>query len=360
MMARQTSRTRPPPKSKRTKTFPVDLDVWNLRKRKSLAIADAYIRLGGGYAPAGKRMRDCAPQLFWVASTDGRTTDERVILVQTCKSRFCDVCSVLRSRKVFLSIAPRFEELLRDIPGARAALATFTMPNVPIDECRPACKRLLAAFRRLTQQKAFKAAVVGWMRSVEITINRNTGQLHPHLHALLVFRRGYFSKENNYFISQDRWVRMWQKAIKDPACRIVDIRVLRSKDKSRPLSSALAEVCKYPMKPMDLITQRCGAFSVDPEVLRPLHDGLRNMRLFAFGGRLRALDQTIAAFERTTDEWVLDAEELDAFIADFEPEVISAANFRWQGHAYLDQPNPTPQPDDPAPVPTVSPGGDVR
>lgn len=71
--------------------------------------------------------------------------------------------------------------------GNSVAMASFTMRHKRSDALRDTLGQLMAAYRRMVQQRAFRAlkerlGVAGWIRAVEVTVTWNGW--HPHVHVL--------------------------------------------------------------------------------------------------------------------------------------------------------------------------------
>lgn len=313
-----------------------DLRMWSDKKRKSAALAQAYLKLPRTYRALGTRVADCAPQILRIGTQGEQPQglDIKTLFSGTCKARLCPLCATLRARRQYARVLPRFEEAIVAYPGIRAAFATFTIPNVPLSELKTAGASITAGFRRMTQRTRFKKAVIGWMRAMELTLNRETMMVHPHLHVVLLLERGYFAKERDLYLTQQEWLDLWRQVMRDDAIQIVDIRPLRPRKRTGSLSSALGECTKYPLKPLAVWTrQPDGTYAVDPSVLEPLHNGLKGKRLFGFGGILRRAARVIEELER--EDWQLTEDEIEALTVpteDDEPYFVEA--FDWDGRDY--------------------------
>lgn len=313
-----------------------DLRMWSDKKRKSVALGDAYLRLPKTYRKLGQRIGECAPQILRIGTRGEQPAglDIKTLFAGTCKARLCPVCATLRARRQYARVVPRFENALITNPGVRAAFATFTIPNVPMDELRSAGSSILTGFRRMTQRRAFKRAVIGWMRAMELTLNRDTMMVHPHLHVVLLLQRGYFAKEHDLYLSQKEWLALWRGVMRDDAIQVVDIRPLRPKKRTGSLASALGECTKYPLKPLSVWTrQPDGSYQVDPVVLEPLHRGLKGKRLFGFGGILRRAGRVVTE-EPERDDWQLTEDEIEALAAPEDEEPYFVEAFDWDGRDY--------------------------
>ena len=81
---------------------------------------------------------------------------------------------------------------------------------------------------------------IGFVRTIEITVNPMTGELHPHVHIL------FLTPARSPRHHTTEWVQAWRQAARldyDPVC---DIRSVRGAEKG------LAEVLKYATKPAKL------------------------------------------------------------------------------------------------------------
>ena len=125
--------------------------------------------------------------------------------------------------------------------------------------------QLQEAFTRLQRTKAYKDAIQGAYRSIEITRNLNREDpnyltWHPHMHVLLVVHPSYLERHHKY-ITHEEWMQLWKRSARVPydpwvyvsAVPTVDTiskataNAKRRKDPSvtADMGDALAEVTKY-------------------------------------------------------------------------------------------------------------------
>lgn len=320
-----------------------DLAMWIDKKRKSVALGQAYAQIGGPVARLAERVLNCAPQIqrYGIERIHDVGLDIKTLFAGTCKARFCPLCATLRARRQYARVVPHFDSILVENPGVRAAFATFTVPNVPFDKGRTAGSAIIGGFRRMTQRKAFKQAVVGWMRAMEVTFDRKTRTLHPHLHVALLLHPHYFSKDHDLYLTQPEWLHLWQRSMGDEAIKIVDVRRLRPRKSGWPLSSALGEVTKYPLKPLEVFKVTPQGYVVDPDVLEPIHFAMRGKRMFGFGGLLRKAAVSVDDGDRIDGEWALDDEEYRALIERAEePEPYFIEDYIWDRGSYVEGQEP--------------------
>ena len=250
-------------------------------------------RVAGLYGDAGeqsryKRMRDCAESLTFamVAQTE-ETFRYRLRTAWFCRQRHCPICQwrrsmMLRSR-MLKAFHPDFDlgktrsrYVLEDYPKARFIFLTLTVRNCDICDLRATCKAMSQGWRRLINRKFFPA--IGWIRSLEITRNPQTGQAHPHFHCLLMVTSSYWKKEN--YIKQDKWTQYWKEAMRLDYDPVVDVRAVKGKDGSKyGITSGILETLKYEVKEADLVA--------DSKWLLELTNQLTKIRAFAVGGILK-------------------------------------------------------------------------
>ena len=124
--------------------------------------------------------------------------------------------------------------------GCRFVFLTLTVRNVSIDSLGPRIYDMSAAWNRFTQRRDFKRlGLLGWLRTLEVTRNSDTGTYHPHFHVVLVVPRGCWLPDHSW------WLRCWQLAARDDSIKFVNLRVL---DGSK---SSIEEISKYVVKDSD-------------------------------------------------------------------------------------------------------------
>lgn len=194
------------------------------------------------------------------------------------------MCSWRRSYKVFGQVSKIMDCIVTDY---KFLFLTLTVRNVSGDELKPTLSKMLEAWNRFTGYKDVKAVLRGYFRALEITHNKKKDTYHPHIHAILAVPKSY--GKGQCYIKRDEWLRMWQRAYRDPTITQVDIRLARPKDArnqseaeqkmseelSSRLASAIAELAKYPIKDTDLSSDK---------VVYYLSNALHGKRLVSFGG----------------------------------------------------------------------------
>lgn len=203
---------------------------------------------------------------------------------ESCRRRWCPVCSWRRSLKTWAQLTERLPGLLEQNGPVRWLLLTLTVRNCSIDELPATLDAMTGGWRRLINARGWPATA--WVRGLEITFPRS-GEAHPHFHALLAVKPSYFT---HGYVPQAEWVRRWKHACRLDYDPVVDVR------RVKPLSPAVAEACgdafaeamgglrevsKYVTKPADLGERA-------DDAVRGLA-ALKNRRFIDSGGWLRGV-----------------------------------------------------------------------
>jgi hypothetical protein len=149
------------------------------------------------------------------------------------------------------------------------------MPNVCGSDLKGALDRLTIGFNRLMKYKAVAAAVKGFYRGIEVTHNLDTDMFHPHIHTILAVSPSYFT--SRYYLSHDKWLDLWRRAMQDESITQVDVRRLKG-----DVEHACAEVAKYAVKPGEVLSFDDWDLTVN--TVRTLDKALDHRRLIGFGG----------------------------------------------------------------------------
>ena len=221
-----------------------------------------------------------------------------------CRVRHCPVCQWRRSQMWVARFLQALPKLLEANQAARFVFMTLTQRNVAIGDLRVTLRSMNSAWARLSERKALKAGVLGWIRTTEVTRGKD-GSAHPHFHVLMMVQSNYFTK---HYVKQPDWVQMWRKSLRADYDPIVDIRPIRGSSKSigsdpqNPVIAAARETLKYSVKPTDMIADRIWFLELTRQV--------NKMRFIASGGILKDI---LRPDEESEKEMLLlrDAEEAD-------------------------------------------------
>ncbi|MGL5059194.1 MAG: protein rep [Microcoleus sp.] len=191
--------------------------------------------------------------------------------VRFCSDKRCLICQWQRSLKWKARMYNVLPKVVEKHIDQRWLFLNFTQKNVPITELRNNHQHMNSSFRRLTQLKNWPAG--GWIRSTEVTRGGNDSA-HSHCHCLMMVPPSFFSGRN--YVNQNKWVSMWQKALKVDYKPILDVRAVKQ---GRYPMELVPEVMKYVTKESDLVADR--------EWFLEYTRQLQGMRMIAAGGLLK-------------------------------------------------------------------------
>lgn len=279
----------------------VDIELekkWTPKKEQSLILSDSYVRLD--WRRKAERVADCGSWLEFVErseqgqggtgsgcpcgapdGTPARTTAYKLYHANFCRDRLCPMCSWRRSYKIFGQVS-QIMNLLGN--NYRYIFLTLTVPNCEPEELNKLIDDMVKGWHRLVNRKAFKTAVKGFFRALEVTRNKKTGTYHPHFHVVIAVEPHYFKDER--YIKRDEWLQLWHQSMKDDTITQVDVRTMKNKKtgevSGEALASAVAETAKYAVKSADYIFKNND--SLMDEIVLTLSSALSHRRLTAFGG----------------------------------------------------------------------------
>jgi len=237
------------------------------------------------------------------------------------------MCQKRRSLVVFHQVKNVCSLIARDYPTYKYILLTLTVPNVKAEDLSSKISDMAHAWKKLVKRVEFIKATKGWFRTLEVTYNKKRDDYHPHYHVLVCVPSGYFKKG---YIKQDRWVGLWQEAMKDYSITQVDVRKIKPNPKkqgSDALSSAAAEVGKYATKPSDYLEKNNtdSRYVATSKIVQDLATHLTRRKLVAFGGLM-------LEYSKLLDLQDVDSDSIDLIHTDGEQDQIEAIEteiYRW-------------------------------
>lgn len=279
----------------------IELDTKFAPKRLSaLLLSASYGRLGE--SSKAQRVADCGTFLEFAHAIDADGVMSEKGKLQNanfCRDRLCPMCSWRRSYKIFAQVSQ-----IMSLIGSKYkfVMLTLTVPNCCPDELTETVQRLFGAWGNLIRSKAFKTAVKGYFRALEVTRNKKNGTYHPHFHCILAVPLDY--AESDLYIPRDEWLKMWRKCYQDESIISLDVRMAKGKNTEtencvEALSSAVAEIAKYAVKSSDYLIKDDEALTDD--IVFRLGSALYRKRLADFDHR--------GAFHKAREELQLDDAE---------------------------------------------------
>lgn len=250
---------------------------WKERKESTLDLAASYKRIGSNKY---YRVLDCSTFLEFRLTT---VNDLKLTNANFCKVRLCPMCSWRRSLKIFGQVS-KVMDYVEENYNYRYIFLTLTVKNCYGEDLRDTLDLMTKAFNGMTRRKAFKQAIKGYFRSLEITYNNKENTYHPHFHMILAVDNSYFTQSRIY-LSQENWTSLWQSCLKVDYTPIVDVRRIKADD-NQGFGKAVAETAKYTVKADDfLIRDEKGNIqeNLTDEVVETLDYALHRKRLTSFG-----------------------------------------------------------------------------
>ena len=207
----------------------VQRDIWRtMSAHKSQAMRVADILEATGYDAAAAAIRRCGNHVIMREYIDGHTEVANALY---CRHRLCPMCSWRRSLKLSgncrnaaitstRNTGQQPQRKSRTPTGWRYLHLVLTLRNCTSYGLSDVLDQLQEAFTRLQRTKAYKDAIQGAYRSIEITRNLNRADpdyltWHPHMHVLLVVHPSYLERHHKY-ITHDEWMQLWKRSARVP------------------------------------------------------------------------------------------------------------------------------------------------
>ncbi len=164
-----------------------------------------------------------------------------------CRERLCPMCQWRRSIKLGVQSDKVYKAL--NEKGYRHIFVTLTLRNCKDVDLSHTIDHLLESLSRLKRTTAWKKAIKGTYRALEVTYNKESDTYHPHIHMICTVEESYFS--GNDYLSKDKLIALWRRSAEldyDPS---VSIEVVKQKP-HQTITSACVELCKYPVKSAEI------------------------------------------------------------------------------------------------------------
>ena len=234
-----------------------------------------------GFTKESEKIKQCGNYLEFIFKEHQITKDTKKKLANAnfCKNRFCPVCSWRRTRNITGQLKEAFTAIQEKEKIATLFL-TLTVNNPDVKDLKDTIAKMNKAFKRMSETKRFKNAILGYFKSIEILGEQTpNGQAHPHFHILLVVKENYFKKSD--YINQKEFLQMWRDATRNQNITQVDVRRIKSKNENfSDIDSAIAETVKYAVKHSDLCKRTNEDFYY-------LYTQTKNLRFISAGGILK-------------------------------------------------------------------------
>jgi len=244
-----------------------------------------------------ERVKSCS--VFMQHLTTQDLSAKRVHKSSLCGNRFCPLCTWNKAKKDAIMISVVMEAL-RQEEQQEFIFLTLTAPNVQGADLKNEIDRFNKAFHKMFKRRKVAKVINGYIRKLEVTYNKerfitkemyqnakgyfdrrelgiddnnpNYDTYHPHFHVVMAVNKSYFTSRD--YINQSQWLEMWRECMDDPSITQVDIRKVRSSEKSE--NGAVAEVAKYSAKGNELYHSQ--------PVFEVFYNALKGRQLITFHG----------------------------------------------------------------------------
>lgn len=258
----------------------------------------------------GERMIVCSDFIFFNQEISNDVMSLKLARAHFCHVRACPICQWRRSLVMKANVLNNLPKLIKEYPKARYVMLTLTVKNCGVNEVRETIKAMNAGFIRLKKTAVFQRGVMGFIKSVEVTRNKDNDTAHPHFHLVLQVPPSYFGER---YISQKKWKELWRDCCRLDYSPSVYVSAVKAGQEFHMVQEAL----KYTVKESDMLDKH----SCD-EWYATLMTELHHMRLQSTGGTLKGL---IKDDREPTDQELINAGQQESTV-----EGQMTISFRWQ------------------------------
>lgn len=160
-----------------------------------------------------------------------------------CKSKFCALCQKTKSSLWTQHLFNWLKQWVEQ--GNYVVFLNLTIKDT--NSLNEGLRQLEGAWRLMTNKyrKAFLSYFPGGFKSIEVKTGKNSGEWHPHIHALVLKTR--YSKDTDFLHY------VWPKCVAEMGGEAVNLKILpfkkqlgeSSMDYNCRLAKSIREVCKY-------------------------------------------------------------------------------------------------------------------
>lgn len=256
--------------------------------------------------PYGYKILDCAQTVSFILSPDGEPEVNKIFF---CREKFCPTCAKRKSLKAYANGMRLAEELKGSYSFIHLVL---TIKNCSLSDLRDTIKKINVKSSELFRSELCKGVFKGVLRNLEVTINFDENTYHPHLHCLVAVNHSYFTSRD--YISAKAIRYAWADLI-GQADSVVHMKKITEPEK------AIAEICKYCVKPFDISDTSFAA-----EHYERLYFATKHLRYVQSYGVIRdALRKLRIDFEELKETF--DGEEFDLSGFDDLGEILGGKEY---------------------------------
>lgn len=214
----------------------------------------------------------------------------------SCKNRFCPLCSYRKARKDGLKILA-IMKAIESLEKKKFVFLTLTYKRVSANDLEDTIKYLNKSFKKLFERKEVEQMNLGHIKKLEVTYdknktitkdlykqkkdyynkkNLNIGDYNPiydtyhvHFHVIVCVNKTYFT-DPKYYLSRDKFLTLWQQSTNDFNITQLDVRKIDSAENTNKAN----ELAKYSAKDSDYLYSE--------NVFDVFYKALRGKRLLTF------------------------------------------------------------------------------
>lgn len=258
---------------------------WSEKKKRAKIISQKMRKIGE-YTRAS-RMEHCAEIInAGVCENCGGMT---VKYANLCRDRFCPICTWRLSMRRFANMYTIVQGLRCAYPEANWGFITLTAKNCKPEGLKDMLDEMFRVWNSIASSYKFKERIAGWARSLEVTYNAKTNELHPHFHILVLFHeckaphmhyilyrwcQGMRKKYRTTYLAQDA-----QQIFTGQDEAVIGWKVDDNPEDDEAVN-AILETYKYTVKDKEIGDMPLSTF-------RATVEALKGRRLVAFGGSVK-------------------------------------------------------------------------
>lgn len=251
----------------------VSIPKFSDKKAESLLVAQKLY--SAGLKKRGDRIMSCNRVLKFSQCADCGHID--VVSASYCRDRLCPLCSWRLSIQRYA----RMRRILEVISTTEYefSLVTLTVKNCKSKDLSTTIAAMSAAWADVRRQRWLKDRLVGWARSLEVTYNKQTREVHPHFHVICVWSRA--SEGGCEALIKEWLLRCSRHGLVCTASAQDSQSITSAGGEGTSLIGAICETFKYCVKSKDLLE------GVPLSIVYDIATGLNNKKLIILGGIIK-------------------------------------------------------------------------
>lgn len=214
-------------------------EKWKEKKQNSLKMA--FKMKKAGFEERSKRMELCGDYLKYTICKDcGKAHVKKANL---CRDRLCPMCSWRLSLQRFGAMKEILITLRNAHPEYTYSLVTLTVKNCSVEKLSETISLMSKSWNLCLQQRSIKNILAGSARSLEITYNKKTHEVHPHYHIIAAWA----TEEPKGDMLAAQWLKATNKNKLIATVQAQNAQTIMKEDDNN-LTKSILEAFKYSVK----------------------------------------------------------------------------------------------------------------